>query len=129
MTEETTGSAAPAPFRVCGCCKQEWATASDFIRDPELLLLGLQLIPKSPKGNLLVFGHACGTSISVFTGLLRPLVLPAADAADPPDSIGYEECSRYCMSVEEIVSCLKPCPRAGDRSLLQLILEIQGKNE
>jgi hypothetical protein len=124
VNDEPTG---PAPFRVCGCCKREWNTPGEFIRDPELPLLGLQLVPESTSGNLLVFGHVCGTSISVFTARLRPLALPLSDVPVPPVSISPAECTRHCKDVDEIAACQRACPRAGDRRLIQLILGIRGE--
>ncbi|KPK78501.1 MAG: hypothetical protein AMS25_15040 [Gemmatimonas sp. SM23_52] len=125
MTDQPIDSAT-APFRVCGSCEKQWASSYDFVVDPEVRLLGLQMVPKSPKGNLLVFGHRCGTSISVFAKRLGDLLAdPDDDDADPDPVVSYEECKRHCPKVEDLAVCDRLCPRAADRRLVRAIFELK----
>jgi len=99
----------------------------DFLVDPEVQLLGLQLIQSMPDRNLLVFDHSCGTSISVLVNELRPLMPSNEDATDADSSatVSSEECTRLCLDLEQLVACDRPCPRARDRQLAQAIIDLR----
>ena len=128
MTDQPIDSAT-APFRICGSCEKRWASSYDFVVDPEIRLLGLQLVPNSPKGNLLVFGHRCGTSISVFTNRIRDLVADPDEDADPDPVVSFEECHRHCRKLKDLVACDRLCPKAGDRRLVRAILELKQRSK
>ena len=115
------------PFCVCGRCQKQWAVWRDFVVDPEVRLLGLQHVPNIPNGNLLVFDHSCGTSVSILAQQLRTFVPDQEDAvpADSPGSISTEECTRLCVDLEHLVACDRPCPRASDRRLAQAIVDLR----
>ncbi len=53
-----------AGFRVCSSCGYVWRTREEFLLDPGIELLGLQAADR-PDGNLLVFEHRCGGSLSL----------------------------------------------------------------
>ncbi len=124
MSGEPSHSAATGPFRICGSCQEQWASEQDFVLDPDIRLLGLQVVPNLPDGNLLVFGHCCGTSISLFAKRLRQLMPDPEDDADLP-VIGYEECVLNCRGLEDLARCDRPCPKARDRRLVQVILKLK----
>ena len=91
--------------------------------DPDLRLLGLQVVPGLPDANVLVFEHRCGSSVSVLTSRLRHL-LPAEDQADDrPLLFGTEKCSGHCRFIEDLSRCDQPCGNARDRRLAILIAE------
>lgn len=116
---------ATAPFRVCGSCQKQWASPYDFVVDPEIRLLGLQMVPKASHGNLLVFGHRCGTSISVFAKYLQQLEPDPQEQANPQAVVSYEECNRLCRNLKHLTVCDRHCPKAADRRLIQAILKLK----
>jgi len=94
----------------------------EFLDDPALLLVGLQVAPHRPESNLVVFEHRCGSSVSVLTHRLRA-VLPEAEAgAGSPDRYGTDECRGLCRQLDEWSACDRACVNAGDRRLLQAII-------
>jgi hypothetical protein len=125
MSSEPLDAAMPAPFRACGSCLKEWASWHDFVLDPQIRLLGLQSVPSTPDGSLLVFDHGCGTSISVPVNRVRPHLQDLEVEPCTPARIGYEECRRHCEELEDLAACHRPCVRARDRRLVQMILQYQ----
>jgi hypothetical protein len=125
MCGEPSHLTAPAPFRLCGSCLREWASWNDFVIDPELRLLGLQAVPNLPDGNLLVFDHACGTSISLLVRRVRPHLPDLEEEALPPARVDLEECRRHCPELEELAACVRPCVKARDRRIVQAILRLK----
>jgi hypothetical protein len=107
---EPSQRAMGAPFRVCGSCAKGWACWRDFILDPDLRLLGLQLVLDLADGNLLVFDHCCGTSISVFVKRLRPLFTEIEDCDDPPDGTAQRSVSQPARASRTSWPVTAPAP-------------------
>jgi hypothetical protein len=116
----------PRAFRTCGACRQRWLSAEDFLDDPQLRVVGLQVAPHVPEANLLVFEHGCGSSVSVLTRRLRSLLTEPEEKPAVDDVYGAPECNRYCQRLEEWAACDRPCVNARDRRLLQVILARKG---
>ena len=111
------------PFRTCGCCGQVWQSWKDFVHDPGLRLLGLQAKGTLPEANLLVFEHRCGSSVSALTSRFRQLLPDSQDISGWSSLRGTEQCSGYCLQLENLEQCDRPCINARDR---RLILHLMG---
>lgn len=113
------------PVRICGSCGQQWQYWHDFLRDPRVRILGIQVVPNMPQANLLVFEHSCGSSISVLASKLRHLV----DAPDPPPGTpclyATEACGQECRRIENLAYCNRHCRNTVDRQLAILINSIK----
>jgi len=105
-------------------CRKQWATRLDFLADPGLRLLGLQAVPHDSNGNLIMFEHDCGTTVSVLAWRLRDL-LPAEDRGGEnlPLLYGSEGCNGFCTKLEELSACDRACSNARDRRLTLWIAE------
>jgi hypothetical protein len=109
-------------FRSCGSCGHGWKTWEEFVHDPGLTLLGIQIMETHPAANLIVFEHSCGSSVSVLASRLRHLL---------PESrrfrllFGTEQCSDHCRTVQNLALCDRPCANARDRRLALLLYEIR----
>ena len=127
MNGESSSWEKTAPCCVCGRCQKQWTVWREFLVDPEVQLLGLQLVQSMPDRNLLVFDHTCGTSISVLVNQLRPFMPSSEDTggADSAEPVSSEECTRLCVDLEQLVACDRPCPRARDRRLAQAIIDLR----
>jgi hypothetical protein len=112
-------------FRRCGSCRQGWPTAAAFLGDAGLRVVGLQVAEHLPEANLLVFEHACGSSVSVRASRLRFLLPDPAEGRDLPSLYDSERCQGLCKHLEEWKACDRPCVNARDRHLLQLVLRIK----
>lgn len=123
MTTDGTGEPGAAEaFRACGSCGKAWTTLQAFLHDPGLVLIGLQVAAHRPEANLIVFEHACGSSVSVLTGRLRTLDPVTGAGGDLPDAYGSEDCRGLCRQLDEWSSCDRPCVNARDRRLLQTVI-------
>jgi len=117
-------SAADQPFRECGACGRVWRQWREFILDPGVRLLGLQLAPGMQEANLLVFEHSCGSSISVLASRLRHLV-PDDEPDDLRSLYGTEACAEHCRVIENLARCDQACANARDRRLAVMLHEIK----
>lgn len=125
MATARVHAAAGRPFRSCGACGQVWPSAAAFLDDAAVKVLGLQVAEHLPDTNLIVFEHACGSSVSVQASRLRFLLPDPTEGAEAPDLFGSEECQGLCRQLAEWAACDRPCVNARDRLLLQLILRIK----
>ena len=125
MTGDAGEPTAVEAFRACGSCGTEWMTPQDFLHDRRLLLIGLQVAAHRPEANLIVFEHACGSTVSVLTSRLGPLDPEAGAGGDFPDRYGSEECRGLCRQLDEWSSCDRPCVNARDRRLLQSVIALK----
>ena len=117
MTVECAGN----PFQVCGSCRYVWSTWEGFVLDPAVRLLGLQSDVNRPDVNLLVFEHACGSSISILSRRLRHLLPEPAPAAPQIRLLGTDQCRGHCLRLEDLEACDAPCSNARDRNLILLV--------
>ncbi len=109
------------PFQVCGACKRAWVRWDEFIQDPAIRLLGFQFLGPEHSFNLLVFEHACGSSISVLARRLRYL-LPQLESESPlPVLFGTDECRGHCRFLEDLDACGAHCSNVRDRALILVI--------
>jgi hypothetical protein len=115
----------PGPFGTCGACGQRWDTWTAFLEDPCLTLVGLQVAEHLPEANLIVFEHACGSSVSVRAARLRFLLPTPDEEQDVPAGWATAECERLCQRLEEWRTCDRPCVNARARRVLQHILRIK----
>jgi hypothetical protein len=116
-----TVECAAGPFQVCGSCRRAWPTWDRFVLDPAVRLLGLQSEATYPDVNLLVFEHACGSSISILSRRLRHL-LPEPEPGAPRASLrGTDQCRRHCRHLADLEICDAPCANARDRELILLV--------
>jgi hypothetical protein len=95
------------------------------VLDPDLRLLGLQVVPSKADANVIVFDHCCGTSISLLARRVRFLMPDVDDAALPPVQVGLDECRRRCQQLEDFLACERPCPKARDRRIVQAIVRLR----
>jgi hypothetical protein len=106
-------------FKRCATCGSAWAAWDDFVLDPAVRLLGLQVVAGSPDFNALVFEHRCGNSLSVLAPRLRHL-LPEAER-EAPTLMGTDQCRGHCRFLEDLAACDAPCGNARDRKLILLV--------
>ncbi len=118
-----SGKSAPDLFRKCGSCGRAWKSWEEFVYDPGLTMLGIQVSESHPAANLIVFEHSCGSSVSVLASRLRHLL---------PESrryrltlFGTEKCSEHCRNMDSLALCDRPCANARDRRLALLLHDMR----
>lgn len=105
-------------FKTCPKCGFEWPTRAQWLRDPDLQLIGYQVNFSALKMGILLFNHTCRTT----------LALQALDFEDLytgqifiERATGSEECPGYCLHQNELRPCPARCECAYIRHILQLI--------
>jgi hypothetical protein len=120
-----TTECAVRPFQICGSCKDVWPAWDNFVLDPAVRLLGFQSDLIHPDVNLLVFEHACGSSISILSKRLRHL-LPEPQPGDPAVRLlGTDQCRGHCLLLGDLEACDAPCSNARDRELILLVQRLR----
>ncbi len=120
----STKTGSTQPFRSCGSCGQSWPTWESFVFDPDLRLLGMQVVDNLPQANLVVFEHRCGSSVSVLASRLR-FLLPDHRKLHLPSLFGSDSCQEHCRVLENLALCDRPCINARDRRLALLLHEMR----
>lgn len=107
-------------FKQCDVCGKMWPFRQEFLDDPTIRLIGYQVSFKELAGGLLLFNHACGTTLAL-------KVRECGDLYDGPifteRRTGEDDCPTYCLHPEELRACPAVCECAYVRELLQIILQ------
>jgi hypothetical protein len=105
-------------FKACPKCGHPWHTREQFMRDPELKLIGYQPNFKALKTGILLFNHTCRTT----------LALQASDFADLYDgpmfverATGSDSCPGHCLHQSDLSSCPTRCECSFIREILQVV--------
>ncbi len=125
MSEHTARETRKHDFKTCRSCRIHWADLQQFVYDPGVSVLGLQAITSVPDGNLLMFEHRCGSTISVRAKLIRQMFPEPEENTSLPLQFEKDGCEGHCRSVEDLTACRQPCINARDRRLLLRLLEIK----
>jgi hypothetical protein len=118
---------AARPFQVCGSCKDVWPTWDSFVLDPAVRLLGLQSDLAHLDVNLLVFEHACGSSISILSRRLRHLLPEPRPGGPNVRLLGTDQCRGHCVLLGDLEACDAPCGNARDRELILLVQRMRAE--
>jgi hypothetical protein len=113
------------PFKLCGCCRKSWESRDDFITSPQICLLGYQAAFDKPENGLFLFNHldkVCRTTLGINVSNFYDMY----DGIRYPESkIGYDECSRKCLSIYDLERCDVPCSMAFIREIIQIIRKLK----
>lgn len=105
-------------FKQCTSCAHQWQDQEEFLADPDVTLLGLQVCFENLMEGLILFNHSCRTTFSVevsrFGNLYQgPIYSDRLTAA--------EECPGYCLNERQLKPCPAKCACAFVREILQVI--------
>lgn len=105
-------------YKICPKCKTEWVTRDHFLADPELALIGYQVNFKQLKTGILMFNHACKTTLALY-------VIDFQDLYDGPifkeRATGTDECPGMCLHQDDFNPCPARCECAFVRHILKVI--------
>ena len=91
------------PFKRCTMCPTVWQTRDDFLSDPDVTLVGYQAHFEELKAGLVLFNHACKTTMALDVEEL-------CDLYEGPifkqRATGSPNCLGYCLRRDEV----RPCP-------------------
>ncbi len=93
-------------------------TREDFLDDPDVAIVGYQVDFEALHLGLVLFNHACRTTLSLEAGLFR-------DLHDGPvfrrKANGAPECPGYCVHRDNLERCPVECECSYVREILQVI--------
>lgn len=110
-------------FKTCPLCHKSWSSRADFLGDRDITLIGYQPDFEELKLGTLLFNHDgpdCGTTMEIEIEVF-------ADLYDGPvhhtSYHGTDECSGYCLRIENLKRCEKPCANAWAREVARIVLD------
>lgn len=105
-------------FKICQSCAFLWETRDDFLKDRNIKLIGYQVNFKALRLGLVMFNHACGTTLALkvesFTDLYSGPVFRE-------NLTGSRECPEFCLNQNELRACPARCECVYVRKILQVI--------
>jgi hypothetical protein len=107
-----------AVFKKCSLCDFVWSLRDDFLRDPNIEIIGYQVHFEELKEGFFLFNHSC-------KGTLTIPVVEFIDLYDGPifkeRVTGSEDCPGYCLYEEELGPCPAKCECAYIREIIQVV--------
>ncbi len=105
-------------FMQCTSCAKKWQNQEDFLADPEVSLLGLQVCFENLLEGLIMFNHSCKTTFSIEVSRFGNLYQgPVYETR----ATGTEQCPGYCLNERELKPCPTTCSCGFAREILQEI--------
>lgn len=105
-------------FRTCSNCQFVWGTREEFLRDPEIQMIGYQVNFQDLRAGLFLFNHCCKSTLALevekFTDLYTGPIFTESHS-------GSAECLGYCRSRAELRHCPVQCECAFVRDIMQII--------
>lgn len=112
-------------FKVCTKCKTVWKSREDFIKDPQVKIIGFMANNESVEDGVYLFNHllpdnACNTTMGLFV----------ADFLDLYEGqiyseleMGSKNCSGHCRKIDDLEQCRAHCRNAVARHIIQKLLK------
>jgi hypothetical protein len=105
-------------FRQCTSCAKLWQSQEEFLTDPEVSLLGLQVCFEDLMEGLIMFNHSCKTTFSVEVSQFENLY---EGPVYEERATGSGQCPGYCLNEKDLTPCPAKCACAFVREILQKI--------
>lgn len=105
-------------FKRCALCGAQWHSREQFLSDPGIELVGYQVNFSMLKLGLLLFNHACKTTLAVYAKHFENLYDGPVFASR---ATGSEDCPGYCLHRCELRPCPTRCECAYIREILSVI--------
>jgi hypothetical protein len=102
-------------------CGEVWASREAFLSDALVAVVGYQADLESLETGLFLFNHRkweCGTTLAIEAGRFVDL---AAGPMYRRSLHGTEECSEYCLRLDDLRPCPAHCDCAYVRDVLQVV--------
>jgi len=105
-------------FKKCTVCHYSWKDRETFLNDPDLEIIGYQASLDDVQSGLYLFNHQCKTTLALE-------VMKFDDLYDGPrfdkDLAETDECSGFCLHINELTVCGAQCKYAYIREIIQII--------
>ncbi len=108
-------------FMACSTCMKQWPTASSFLSDPDVKVVGYQVDFVELESGFFLFNHLpgnCGTTLAVDVSALSHL----HDGEVFSDRLeGRADCVGYCLNRANLTPCPAKCECGFVRNVLATI--------
>ncbi len=105
-------------FKQCPSCCFEWPRRVDFLRDPNLRLIGYQANFNVLAAGIFLFNHDCNGTLAVpaenFMDLYHGPIFKERASEGP-------QCPGHCLHQEDLSTCPARCECNYVREILQVI--------
>ena len=117
MADHDIAADETAFFKRCSKCQTEWASREDFLRDPDLVIIGYQVSFDDLNEGLFYFNHSCKTTLAIYA---REFVDLYQGPIFSIRATGTEDCPGHCLHK----SVLKPCPAKCECAFVREVIQI-----
>ena len=105
-------------FKKCPLCEHHWKDREAFLADPDVEIIGYQASFDDIQDGLFLFNHQCRTTMALevlefddlYKGTRYGMILTETD-----------DCSGYCLDINELSACIAECKYAYVRDIIQII--------
>ena len=105
-------------FKTCPMCECVWTARELFLADPQVELLGYQPDFRELTSGLLLFNHACKSTLSIPVAEFRDLYNgPIFEQR----VLGTDACPGHCLHSSLLLPCPAACECAYVREIIQMI--------
>ena len=109
------------PFKTCSKCSHTWQGRDEFLKDPDVCLVGFQasFIEREPGYylfNHILDGDRCNTTLMV---KVEPFLTLHQGTLFPDIKFGTPQCEEHCTHVEDLSRCSAECKNAVAREIMQ----------
>jgi len=105
-------------FKKCPLCEHPWKDRETFLADPDVEIIGYQASFDEIQDGLFLFNHLCRTTMAL--EVMRFDDLYKGTRYDMTLT-GTDECSGYCLDMNELSVCSAECKHAYIRYIIQII--------
>ncbi|UCG05207.1 MAG: hypothetical protein JSV83_14935 [Desulfobacterales bacterium] len=106
-------------FKTCTYCEYPWLSREEFLRDPNITLVGYQVNFEELELGLFLFNHeTCRTTMAIRAGLFKDLY---KGPVFKERQTGFEQCPEYCLHQDILDICREKCECAYVREVLQKV--------
>ena len=99
-------------------CYHTWNSITDFVKDPDIYIVGYQVNFENLEVGKFFFTHSCGATLTypveIFSSLYNGPIYEERKT-------GSDECPGYCLYKAELKVCPAKCKCAYVREVIQII--------
>lgn len=118
MTSTQHIVAEKAIFKECSVCNFQWPLRKEFLRDPNIEIIGYQVHFEELTEGLFLFNHSCKGTLAITAKEFN-------DLYDGPifaeRATGSDDCPGHCLHQNDLDPCPAKCECAYVREIIQVI--------
>jgi len=105
-------------FHRCPNCGIEWISRDEFLKDPDIQLIGYQVHFVKLTAGLLYFNHSCRGTLAIHVDAFTDLY----DGPIFEECLtGSDACPDYCRYQGNLLPCPNKCECVSVREIIQII--------